>query len=350
MEREKPLVVVLGLGTAGLLHAQHLSKQRNVRLGLASRREEVLVKAGKALCADALYNSYDAALKDGMVKAVVIATPVETHPSMLIDAARMGKHIFCEKPLGRDGPTIQHALNVVSECKVILMTGFMRRWDRAYQGARKRISEGAVGDVTVIKCASGDAYLPEKYRRVASANALWLDLAVHDVDLARWLTSSEVARVYALMDAPVYPDLLERGDGDLGLAILEMKSGAKVFFHLSFSFSYGYNVTTEIVGKQGTLCVGDLGHVDIDVVSNGSKVRPVDRDYRERFEDAFERQMEAFAKLIVASDAQAVQSMFEENSSYANGYDGLRATIVGEALIKSSSTRMPVDVSYDIKD
>lgn len=347
MQTEKPLVVVLGLGTAGLVHARNLSKHRSIRLGLASRREDVLTKTGKTLCADALYNSYNAALKDESVTAVVIATPIETHPSMLIDAARMGKLIFCEKPLGRDGPTIQHALSVVSEHKVTLMTGFMRRWDRAYASARQRVAKGEIGDVTVIKCASGDASLPGKYRREAPSNALWLDLAVHDVDLARWFTSSEVVRVYALMDAPVYPDLLERGDGDLGLAILEMESGSKVIIHLSFAFSYGYNASTEIVGKQGTLRVGDLGHIDIDFVSDGLEGRPIDPDYRSRFEVAFERQMEAFVNLVVASDEKAVQGLFEENSSYAGGFDGLRATIVGEALVKSASTRMPVDVFYD---
>lgn len=348
MENHKPLVVVIGLGQAGMIHARALSKQRSVRLGLASRRDDVLSKAGKELCADALYHSYDAALKDESVTAVVVATPPESHTSLLIDAARMGKMILCEKPLGRDGRSIKEALAVISECKVTLMTGFMRRWDRAYQSARLRIADGAIGDVTVIKCASGDASLPGKYRREAPANALWLDLGVHDIDLARWLTSSEVVRVYALSDAPVYPDLLERGDGDLGLAILEMASGAKVLLHQSFAFSYGYNVTTEVVGKQGTLRVGDLGHVDIDILSNGLSGRPIDPDYGARFEDAFEKQMEAFANLVVAPDSRSVQSIFETNDSYANGYDGLRATVVAEALIESCTTRMPVDVCYDI--
>lgn len=345
VDKAKPLIVVLGIGEMGTEHARNLCKIRTIRVGIASSREQALTKTTSSLCVDKTYNDYDAALQDPEVKGVIIATPPATHPDMIERAAKAGKHIFSEKPLGNDSPSIIKAIDVVRDANVRLMTGFMRRWDRGYSTAYDRISTGALGKVVVLKCTSGDAEYPEKYHRDALPFSILKDLSVHDVDLARWYTGSDVKRVYAILDALSYPTLSERHDGDVAIAVLEMESGAKVTLHLSRALQYGYNVSTEIACQKGSLRVGDLGRVDVDELANETNSRSIDRDFTVRFGQAFQDEMAGFVELVLADDSKYIE-MLASDTRFATEEDGLKATIVAEALVQSAQDSTPVDVVY----
>lgn len=345
-DNQKPLIVVLGLGEMGLVHAENLSKVRHIRLGIASNRVDMLHETASSLCTDAHYTDYTSAITDPNVTAVIISTEPSTHPALIIEAAHAGKHIFCEKPLGTDATSIRKALAVVKDKRVRLVTGFMRRWDDAYASAHRRIVSSAFGKLSVLKCTTGDADYPDKYRRDASPFALMKDLGVHDIDLARWFAQAEVRSVYAILDAHSYPDLLERQDGDVGLAILQMTNGTKVLIHLSRALKYGYNVTTELVCSEASFRVGDLGGTDLDMISKGKCARDVDSDFRIRFKTAFQNEIVAFAKLVLAGPEEAF-ALVKADRRYADGSDGLKATLVSEALVKSAETGLPVEIEYD---
>lgn len=346
MDRPKPLIVVLGIGEMGMVHARNLSKVRSVRVGIASSRPDALASVASAICADATYGDYDSALSDEDVTAVVISTPPATHPEIVERAAEAGKHIFCEKPLGVDATSARKAQQLVQGAGVHLVLGFMRRWDDAYAVARERVASGKLGDVTVLKCTSGDADYPEKYHRSAVPYALLKDLSVHDVDLARWFANCDVHRVYAILDALNYPALREHQDGDVGIVVLEMASGVKAVLHLGRALHYGYNVSTEIVCQKGTLRVGDLGHTDLDEMSDQRNSRTIDPDYRARFVPAFEKEMRAFADLVLAP-ADKAKKLLASDDRYTTGEDGVKATVVAEAMVRSVETGLPVDVNYD---
>lgn len=347
MANSKPLIVVLGLGEMGMIHAKNLSKVRSIRLGLASSRSEALKTTAASLCADRTFCSYDEAIEDPDVTAVVISTPPPNHPELIIQSASKGKHIFCEKPLGYDSSNIRSATQAVFRAGVRFMSGFNRRWDRDYIAARKSIEDGNLGDPVVLKCTSGDPEYPEKYHRGGAKFAMLKDLAVHDIDLARWLTRSEVKRVFAVCDALTYPSLKERNDADVTVAILEMECGAKVMIHLSRALDFGYCVTTELFCTKGALKIGELKTCTTVTVKDRKSSTGVVWEFAERFEGAFAREMEAFAELVVAGDEEA-KEMLTDNSSFADACDGLVATVVAEALVKSSQTGMPELVSYDV--
>lgn len=341
---EKPLIVVLGLGEMGLVHAENLSKHRSIRLGLASTRADVRESAASNLHPDKLYTSYAAALSDPEVCAVVIATTVTSHPEMIGLCADAGKHIFCEKPLGNSVPSIRRCLERVTP-RVRFMTGFQRRWDASFAAARRRVEDGALGKPVVLKCTSGDPEYPEKYHRFAEKNSMLLDLAVHDIDQARWLTRSEVARVYTVVDALTYPTLKTKGDADVGIAVLEMQNGAKALLHLSRALSYGYNVTAEFVGTKGTLQIGDIRKDDVVQLSDCGKRNVIQWDFRERFKHAFENEMTAFVHLVSAEEEDVGKVLADPR--YAGTEDGLRSSIVAEALVRSAESGMPQDVVYE---
>jgi predicted dehydrogenase len=334
----RPLVAVLGLGEMGMIHATNLSKQRGIRLGLASGRADALSQASKALRADASFASYDDALNDPDVVAVVIATAPPSHPHLIRAAADAGKMIFSEKPLGYSVEEVALALAALRENKIQrFMAGFMRRWDPAYIRGRLAVDTGEIGAPVALKCTSGDAGYPEKYRRPGSApeHTMLKDLAVHDVDLARWLLRSEVKRVYASSAAMSYPELADFGDADLVMAVLEMESGARVGIHWSRALDYGYNVTSELVCTKGTVQLGEVKQTSATVLKAGHAAVDIAPAFPERFVVAFEREMHAFAELVLANTDADAALMVENNSSYANAVDGIRVTEVAEALVRS---------------
>lgn len=341
MAAEKPLIVILGLGEMGLIHARNLSKERRILLGLASKRKEVLDKTAAELAADRTYSSFDAVFQDAQVKGVVIATPPPSHPQVIKQAAEAGKHIFSEKPLGYDSASIRDALDAVEKCGVRFTVGFNRRWDPDYIAARRAVEAATLGDPVVLKCTTGDPEYPEKYNRGAAKHALLKDLAVHDIDLARWLTRSEVKRVYAICDAISYPSLKENQDADVTVAILEMACGAKVILHLSRAFHFGYDVTTELFCKKGAMQIGQLHENAVVTVKDRTSALKVAWDFGERFRVSFTREMEGFAALVLAKTAEDAAALVAGDSNYASGQDGLAATVVAEALVKSYLSGMP---------
>jgi predicted dehydrogenase len=332
----------------GMIHARALSRVRSIRLGLASNRADALATAASSLSADATYSSYEEAIADPDVAAVVIATTPPSHPALIAAAAVASKRaIFSEKPLGY---SVAEIAPVITELRnngaTRFMSGFMRRWDEGYLRGRSAVDSGEVGVAVALKCTSGDPRYPEKYRRpgAGAQNAMLKDLAVHDIDLARWLLQSEVKRVYATCAAMSYPELANFGDSDIVMAVLEMESGARVSLHLSRALDYGYNVTSELVCTKGSVQMGELKQTSAVVLRDGGAATDIAPAFPERFAHAFERQMEAFAKLVLIDSDDDARKLLMSNSSYASVEDGMRVTEVAEALITSSKTGVSVKV------
>lgn len=343
----KPLIAVLGLGEMGLIHAKALSHVRGIRLGLASGRADALERASNQLCADARYSSYKDALADPDVKGVVIATSPPSHPQMIIDAAVARKHIFSEKPLGYTPDEILPALQALKENKVHrFMTGFMRRWDKGYRRGRDAVDSGEIGKPVAFKSTSGDAAYPEKYRRpgAGAEGSMIRDLAVHDLDLARWLLRSEIKRAYASMSAMSYPELATFGDCDIVMAVLEMESGARVSLHLARALDYGYNVTSELVGTKGTVQMGETKYTRATLLKAGQHATDIAPSFPERFETAFEVQMSAFARIVMADSDLSAMELMRNNTGYASAEDGLRVTEAAEALLESGTSGKATEV------
>ena len=338
-QADRPLIVVLGLGEMGLIHARNLAKLRRIRLGLASTRSDHLTSISEELHPEFTFTSYSDAISDPNVDAVVIATSVDTHPSYIEQCAFAGKHIFTEKPLGNDLESVLKALNVVQEKGVKFMVGFQRRFDPPYIAAADRIEDSSLGQPIVLKCTSGDPDYPIKYVRGALPYAAFYDLAVHDIDLARWLTESEVKSVYATGSALVYPQLNDVPDYDNATVLMKMQNDAQVMIHLSRALSYGYNVSSELTCEKGTMKMGELSHSDMTALVDGVEGKKITWGFGERFEKAFENEMKAWVNVVLGEKS-------EKWMRVAGMKDGLMATVVAEALVKSAKTGMVQDVLY----
>eukprot|EP00180_Rhodochaete_pulchella_P001247 Plantae.Rhodophyta-Rhodochaete_pulchella.ctg20666.p1 GENE.Plantae.Rhodophyta-Rhodochaete_pulchella.ctg20666~~Plantae.Rhodophyta-Rhodochaete_pulchella.ctg20666.p1 ORF type:complete len:362 (+),score=48.10 Plantae.Rhodophyta-Rhodochaete_pulchella.ctg20666:69-1088(+) len=333
--RRRVGICVVGLGEMGQIHARNLARVPGVDVYVAAKRPGVAKAVAAGIFAAGYFESYDAAYAHPNISAVVIATQPADHPAQITQAALSGKHIFCEKPLGYSTAEIKSALAQVQKAGVLLVSGFMRRFDPGYAAAHRTAQSGELGHSVILKCTSGDAEYPEKYQRDLGFNSMLLDLGVHDIDLARWLLNSEVKRVYACCDALVYPRLKELGDSDTALLTLEMASGAKAMVHLSRALGYGYNVTSQLVGAKGSLDIGEVKHTPIAKLSSGCAATDICPEFPQRFAEAFRVEMAAFAEFVRDGT---------EHPGLAFGSDGLEATRVAEALVSSWKSGGPVDV------
>ena len=293
-------VGVIGLGRMGQVHAQHLAELPDAELVVvASRRPQVAEQVGRRLGSE-WATDYEAVLTRRDLDAVVIATATREHVDHIIQAAKTGLAIFCEKPIALTLEDTDRALDAVARAGVPLMVGFMRRFDPPYARAKQLIEEGAIGRPVMYKGVNRDPQWPAHEDDDPSVSGgFFVDMGVHDFDLARWLMGSEVTRVYAVGRALVYPQLAEVGDIDNALVTLEFASGAIGDVDLSRNARYGYDIRTEVLGDEGALWIGTIQQTPLLVLTRQGVTHDVYPWFPERFAVAFREEIAAFVRGVV---------------------------------------------------
>ena len=326
-------IAVVGLGPMGQVHVSSLAKLPNACLhAVASRRADVAEDIARRYNAERFYSDYEQLFSDPDLEAVVIATWCLEHPDHIVQAAQHGLHIFTEKPIGFTLEAIDRALAAVEEAGVYLQVGFMRRFDPGYAAAKKKIDEGAIGRPVLFKANSRDPFWPEK-QDGPGYNTTYLDLGVHDFDLARWLMGSEVSEVFTYGRVLVYPKLAEFGDVDNAVVSLAFESGALGTIDFSRNARYGYDIRAEVLGDEGAMLVGGLQHTSALYLTQGGATHDVFPWYPQRFADGFVGELAAF-----------VSALQEGRAPEPDGLDGRRASEIGIAAVESWESGKPVAV------
>ena len=182
--------------------------------------------------------------------AVAICSSTPTHAPLIEQAARAGKAIMCEKPVSLDLAEVDRALAAVTAAGVPFQIGFNRRFDPAHQAVRDAVVAGELGEPHLARISSRDpAPPPLEYSRVSGG--LFLDMTVHDFDMARYVTGSEVTEVYATGSARVTPGLSEFGDIDTAVVTLTHENGCLTVIDNSRQAVYGYDQRVEVLGTAG---------------------------------------------------------------------------------------------------
>jgi myo-inositol 2-dehydrogenase / D-chiro-inositol 1-dehydrogenase len=329
-------VGMVGLGRLGAIHAENIAfALRNTTLSaLCSLDEQELANASRTLNVNtsACYRDFDHMIEKESLDAVVIASSSGQHCQQVKRALERGLHVFCEKPLG---VTVGECRDVESAVEKyagqVFMLGFMRRYDASYQYARKKIEEGYIGRPILFRGYSVDplqaiaGYL--KYAKHSAGQ--FLDMAVHDIDMARWLLKSEPSTVYAIGGAFEYPEVEAYGDGDNVSALMQFKNQAMVFLLAGRTASHGYNIETEIIGTKATLRIGAVPQANLVEILDHSGVRhECSQSFPERFGQAFKNELQEFIDCIV-----------EKRKPEVSVYDGTRATEIAIAATESFKNR-----------
>ena len=323
------------MGRLGILYARDLANRiPSARLvAVADTDKDRAQKVGSEFGVRS-YTRASALVEDKDLDAVVIATPTNTHQGIVQAALEGRKPIFCEKPLSlslRESVEIQQA---VEKSSVFFQMGFVRRFDKGFREAKKKIEEGVIGRPVVFKAMSRDPYLPSiEYVHPRNSGGLLIDMGVHDFDLARWLVG-EVRSVHAVGGTLVYPELKSIGDIDNAIATLTFAKGALGVVDLSRNGLYGYDISADLLGTEGTLRVGYLQQTPLLVMKKNNVSHDVVPFFPERFGDAYLSQLEDFAG-----------NLLHDRPPPITIDDGIEALRISIAATRSCQTGKTVEVA-----
>lgn len=329
-------VGLLGAGRIGQMHAATLA----YRVPGAALVAVADVNATAAhACAEQFHiesasdNPLDVVNRDD-VEAVLICTSTDTHVQLIEAAAQAGKHIFCEKPIALNLADVDRALNAVTQAGVALQIGFNRRFDANFQRVRRAVETGEIGTPHTLHLISRDpAPPPMAYVRVSGG--LFVDMAVHDFDMARFLIGSEVDEVYVQAGVNIDPAIGEAGDVDTAVTMLRFANGVIGTIDNSRKAVYGYDQRVEIFGSGGA--IHTLNNYPNNVVV--STAQAVQRDLPQHFF------MQRYAGSYAAEIEQFVAAVQKDQAPPVTGLDGRRAFVIGLAAKLSWQARRPVRVS-----
>jgi len=326
-------VGLIGAGRIGRVHAENLA-YRIPAVNLAAI-SDIFVEAAERLAADfqvpAAFKDHRRILEDETIEAVVICSSTDTHAQLIEEAAEAGKHIFCEKPIALDLSRIDHALAAVDQAGVKLQVGFNRRFDPNFQRVREVVAAGKIGTPHILRITSRDPQ-PPPIEYVKVSGGIFLDMAIHDFDMARFLIDGEVEEVYAAGGVMVDPAIGEAGDIDTAVTTLRYENGVIGTIDNSRKAAYGYDQRVEVFGSRGVVVVSN-NTPDTAVISDATGVHsslPL-FFFVERYTESYIAEMKAF-----------VECVLRDKSPPVTGIDGRIPVVMGYAAKKSYQENRPV--------
>ncbi len=330
---KKIKVGVIGTGRIGKLHLENLS----VRIPSAEvvAVADIFLEEAKKIAGrfgiSKVTADYKEILSNRDVEAVVICSPTDTHARYTIEAAEAGKHIFCEKPLDLSLDKIRMVLEVIEKTGVKLMIGFNRRFDPNYAKVQQMVRDGKIGEPHILKITSRDpAPPPAEY--VAVSGGMFLDMTIHDFDMARFVIGSEIKEVFAKTNVLIDPAIGKAGDVDTAVTILLFENGAIGTIDNSRQAVYGYDQRLEVFGSEGMVNIDNNTHDTHSYYNKDGSHGPLPLDFfMDRYIQSYANEMEAFIHAVLKDERVPVPGM-----------DGLISVAIGLAARQSALENRPV--------
>lgn len=329
-------VGIIGAGRIGKVHATSIMTRipgARVKTIADIYMNEATAQWAKDLGIERTTNDHRDILNDPEIEAVLVCSSTDTHAQMTVEAAEAGKHVFCEKPIDSDVDRIYHTLEVVERAGVKLQVGFNRRFDHNFSALRNAVTAGRIGVPHMIKITSRDPEAPPiSYVKVSGG--MFMDMTIHDFDMARFLSGSEVEEVYVNGAVLVDPAIGEAGDIDTALISLKFANGAIGVIDNSRRAAYGYDQRAEVFGSEGA--AASANDTPSTVVISDAKAVTSEKPlyfFLERYMESFATEMRAFIDAIQQDTPVAV-----------DGWDGLKPVLIAKAAAESLRTGKPAAV------
>jgi myo-inositol 2-dehydrogenase / D-chiro-inositol 1-dehydrogenase len=327
---------IIGAGRIGKIHAENIATRISgvqaaaiADVDLATAQETAARLHISAVTAD-----YRDILCDPTIDAVAICSSTDTHAKIVIEAANAGKHIFCEKPIDHDLVKIDAALEAVRTAGVKLQIGFNRRFDPNFRRVREMVAEGKIGTPHIVRITSRDP-APPPISYIGVSGGMFLDMTIHDFDMARYLSGSEVVEVYTAAGVMVDPAIGEAGDVDTAVITLRFANGAIGTIDNSRKAVYGYDQRVEVFGSAGMMqALNNTPDSGIYADAEGVHAAKPLYFFLERYTESFIAEMKAFVKCIQ-----------EDTIPPVTGIDGRIPVVIGMAAKKSLLENRPVKLS-----
>lgn len=326
---------VIGAGRIGQLHIDYLRKHPKIRIKwLSDINCDKLADWIEENGIEKRTKDHKDILNDPEVDAVVICSPTDTHVDIIKAACEKGKHIFCEKPISLTLSESVEAVKAVEKSGVKLQMGFNRRFDRNFSTLQKALKERALGEIQSLRITSRDP-APPPIEYVKHSGGLFMDMSIHDFDMARYLIQSDVVEVYAKGGALVNPELEEIGDIDTAIVTLTFENGTLCVIENCRRSVYGYDQRVEVLGDKGSISVGNENTNTLTFAyADGIKQDNPPFFFLERYKQAYEIEMNAF-----------IDSILNNKEVLCSIIDGLKAQEIAEKCKESLIKGMPVKIN-----
>lgn len=330
-------VGIIGAGRIGKVHIT----------SIATRVKDAVVKSvadpfmndetaawAKAMGAQVVTKDYKEILADPEIAAVLICSSTDTHSPISVEAIKAGKHVFCEKPIDHDIEKIQQVIEALEGTNLKYQVGFNRRFDHNYEAVQRAVAEGKIGKPEIIKITSRDPE-PPSIDYVKVSGGMFLDMTIHDFDMARFLAGCDAEEVYVQGANLVDPAIGEAGDVDTAVITMKMENGAIVVIDNSRRSAYGYDQRAEVFGSEGMVaCENDSQSKTVLSNADGVTAEKPLFFFLERYMDAYGKEVSMFIDAIV-----------NDKEAPLNVYDGLKPVLMGLAAKKSYEEHRPVKIS-----
>jgi myo-inositol 2-dehydrogenase/D-chiro-inositol 1-dehydrogenase len=333
MHQDTLNVGIIGAGRIGMIHAQNLALRiPGARVAsVADVNGDAARACAERFGASGHHTEAEAVISDPEVQAVVIGSATHTHAKLMVEAAAAGKHIFCEKPIDLDLETIDVALEAVARSGVRLQIGFNRRFDPHFLEVRQTVASGRIGAPHLLQITSYDPEPPPP-EYVADSGGLFLDMAIHDFDMARYLIGSEIVSVYAVGRVRIDPAIGEAGDVDTAVTTLEFADGTIGTIQNSRRAAYGYDQRVEVFGSEGSIAADNITPHRTVLADRDGIHRPLpEAFFLERYAASYLAEMEAFVACVRNGTPSPV-----------SGADGRAPVVAGLAAKRSLAEGRPV--------
>jgi myo-inositol 2-dehydrogenase / D-chiro-inositol 1-dehydrogenase len=277
-------VALLGAGRMGRTHLRNLAAIPNANVVVVADPDPDAAETGRRLAgAERASTDPMASIHDEDVEVVVIVTPTNTHAALIEEALRAGKAIWTEKPIAADLAETARIVELWRTVELPFQVGFMRRFDPGYVRAKERIGRGELGRIEQFRAYSRDTH-PPPLEFLRASGGSFLDMSVHDLDLARFLVG-EVDEVHAWASVLFDERFAEADDWDTSVAMLRFRNGALGVVETARHSAWGYDIRTEVAGSANKVVIDQGGGFD---------------SFTDRFQDAYRRELASFFEDLAA--------------------------------------------------
>ena len=326
-------VGIVGVGRIGRLHAGIVrSRVPGASLScVVDVDQDAATAVGRELGVEVAANLDELLAAD--VDAVAVCSATDTHVEVIRRSAEAGKAVFTEKPISLDLASVDVVVDVIDRTGVPFMVGFQRRFDDGHRAVREAVHRGDLGAVHLVRLTSRDpAPPPLDYIRVSGG--IFLDSAIHDYDLARFIVGTPVVQVYAQGAVRIDPAIGEAGDVDTAVTVLTHACGAITTVDNSRSTTYGYDQRVEAFGRNGMVVSGNHRVDAVETYGrDGVRTATLQHFFLERYSQAYVNEWVEFVKYVATGGESPVSAR-----------DGRSPVVIGEAAWTSVRDGRPVAV------
>ena len=291
---------IVGLGRIGKIHFENINSFiEDASITAVSNLNSKNQKWVKERSNVKIYDHYDKMVRDSKIDAIIISSPTSFHIEHINIALKAGKAIFCEKPVDLSFKKVKLIKDSIKDSKIPFMVGFNRRYDKSIQKIKKSIKNGTIGTPQIIGITSRDPAPPD-INYLKTSGGLFLDMAIHDFDMACFLNENPVESVYSTGSVFGDKQIKNLGDVDTAVTTLNFENGSIAIINNSRKAAYGYDQRVEVFGDLG-MCATNNQLPDNHLIADKNGIhtpRPIGF-FLERYADSYKSIIKEFISCLI---------------------------------------------------